>query len=146
MHPCDVADTQERTLLVSSGYCLKWCFAEAEETIFWIKSLFCFLCTEKKSSRCFIKFRLNHWWQMAYYDDTFHTCMDLDSIIYYAINEKVTISPVVIQNILNCVPKMNETFTGLERHGGKWLMKKIIFWGWESLQDLWMQQQWVKQR
>ncbi len=29
---------------------------------------------------------------------------------------------VFIQNILNCVPKTNEAFTGLERHGGKRLM------------------------
>ncbi len=37
--------------------------------------------------------------------------------------------PVFIQNILNCVPKTNKAFTGLERHGGKWLMTKFSFWG-----------------
>ncbi len=36
---------------------------------------------------------------------------------------------VFIQNILNCVPKMNWDFTGLERHGGKWLTTKFSFWG-----------------
>ncbi len=30
------------------------------------------------------------------------------------------------KNILNCVPKTNEAFTGLERHGGKWLMTKFF--------------------
>ncbi len=51
--------------------------------------------------------------------DAFHTFMDLDSAIYYAVNGTVTSLPVFIQNILNCVPKTNEAFTGLERHGGK---------------------------
>ncbi len=30
--------------------------------------------------------------------------------------------PVLIQNILNCVPKTNVAFTDLEGHGGKWKM------------------------
>ncbi len=53
--------------------------------------------------------------------------MDLDSAIYYAVNGTVTSLPVFIQNILNCVPKMNKAFMGLERHEGKWLMTKIYF-------------------
>ncbi len=56
---------------------------------------------------------------MDYSDDAFHTFMDLDSVIYYAVNVTVTNLPVFIQNILNCVPKMNKAFTSLERHGGK---------------------------
>ncbi len=47
-------------------------------------------------------------------DDAFYTFMDLDSAIYYAVNETVTSLPVFIQNILNCVPKMNKVFMGLE--------------------------------
>ncbi len=43
--------------------------------------------------------------------------MDLDSAIYYAVNGTVTSLPDFIQNILNCVPKMNKAFMGLERHG-----------------------------
>ncbi len=46
--------------------------------------------------------------------------MDLDSAIYLAVNGTVTSLPVFIQNILNCVLKTNEDFTGSERHGGKW--------------------------
>ncbi len=72
----------------------------------------------KKCSRCFIKFR----WRMDYSKDVFHTFLGIDSVIYLAVNETVTNLPVFIQNILNCVPKMNKAFTGLERHGGKWLM------------------------
>ncbi len=57
---------------------------------------------------------------MEYHGDAFHTFMDLDSVIYLAVNETVTSLPVFIQNILNWVPKTNDAFTGLERHGGKW--------------------------
>ncbi len=40
----------------------------------------------------------------------------------------VTNLAILIQNILNCVLKINEAFTGLERHGGKWKMT-FSFWG-----------------
>ncbi len=65
---------------------------------------------------------------MEYSDDAFNTFMNLDSAIYYAVNGTVTSLQVFIQNILNCVPKTNEAFTSLERHGGKWLMTKFSFW------------------
>ncbi len=39
--------------------------------------------------------------------------------VYLAVNGTVTNLPVFFQNTLNCLPKMNEAFTGLERHGGK---------------------------
>ncbi len=55
-------------------------------------------------------------------DGVFWRCfsyfMDLDSAIYLAVNGTVTSLPVFIQNILNCVLKTNEAFTGSERHGG----------------------------
>ncbi len=66
---------------------------------------------------------------MDYFDDVFHTFLGLDSVIYLAVNGTVTSLPVFIQNILNCVPKMIEAFTGLERHVGKWLMTTFSFWG-----------------
>ncbi len=56
---------------------------------------------------------------MEYSGDAFHTFLDLDSVIYLAVNGAVTSLPVFIQNILNCVPKTNEASTGLERHVGK---------------------------
>ncbi len=56
---------------------------------------------------------------MDYSDDAFHTFLGLDSVIYLAVNGTVTNLPGFIQNILNCVPKTNKAFTGLERHGGK---------------------------
>ncbi len=66
---------------------------------------------------------------MDYFDDVFHTFLGLDSAIFLAVNGTVTSPPVFIQNNLNCVPKMNEAFIGLERHCGKWLMTKFSFWG-----------------
>ncbi len=67
---------------------------------------------------------------MDYFDDVFfYTFMGLDSVIYLAVNGTVTSLPVFIQNILNCVLRMDEAFTGLEQHGVKWLMTKCVFWG-----------------
>ncbi len=67
---------------------------------------------------------------MKYSGDAFHTFMDFDSAIYLAVNGTVTSLPVFIQNILNCVLKTNEAFTGSERHGGKWKNYKIFILGW----------------
>ncbi len=53
---------------------------------------------------------------MEYSGDAF---LDLDSVIYLAVNDTVTSLPGFIQNILNCVPKTNKAFMGSERHGGK---------------------------
>ncbi len=86
----------------------------------------------KKCSRHFITFRLNHWWQMDYSDDAFHTFLGLGSVNCLAVNGTVTNLPVFIQNILNCVLKTNKAFTGLERHGGKWLMTKCLILGWSN--------------
>ncbi len=68
---------------------------------------------------------------MDYIDNVCHTLMNLnllDIVIYLAVNGTVTSLPVFIQTISNCVPKTNEDFTGLERHGGKFLMTKFSFW------------------
>ncbi len=63
-----------------SKMALRW---HREETNCWIKSLFLFFFAYKKYSRCIIKFRMNHWWQMDYSDDAF---LGLDSVIYLAVN------------------------------------------------------------
>ncbi len=47
---------------------------------------------------------------MEYPGDAFHTFLNLDSVIYLAVNGTVTSLPFFIQNILNCVPKMNKAF------------------------------------
>ncbi len=52
---------------------------------------------------------------MDYFGDVFHTFLGLDSVIYLAVYWAVTILPVLIHNILNCFPKTNEAFMGLER-------------------------------
>ncbi len=70
---------------------------------------------------------------MEYSGDVFHTFMDLDSAIYLAVSGTVTSLPVFIQNILNCVLKTNEAFTGLERHGVSEKLPDFKFWGGVSL-------------
>ncbi len=57
--------------------------------------------------------------------DVFHAFLDLDSVIYLAVNRTVTSLPVFIQNILNCVQKTNKAFMGLKRHGGMGLITKL---------------------
>ncbi len=70
---------------------------------------------------------------MEFSGDVFHTFLNLDSVIYLAVNGTVTSVPVFIQDILNCAPKTNKAFMGLERHGGKWKTTKSLFWGGLSL-------------
>ncbi len=94
-----------------------------------LNSLF-FFFAYKKYSRSFITLRLNHWCHMDYFVDVFHTFLGLDSVYYLAVNGTVTSLPVFIQNILNCVPKTNEAFTGLERHYV--INVKIFILGWSN--------------
>ncbi len=54
---------------------------------------------------------------MDYFDDVFYTFLGLDSVIYLAVSGTATSLPVFIQNILNCVPKTNKAFTGLNDMG-----------------------------
>ncbi len=56
---------------------------------------------------------------MDYFDEVIHTFLGVDSVNCLAVNRTITSLPFLIQNILNCVPKTNRAFTGLERHGGK---------------------------
>ncbi len=74
--------------------------------------------------------RLNHWWQMEYSDYAFHIFLDLDSVIYF-MGQSMGQSQVFIQNILNLCSE--DEFTGLEWHGGKWLITQFLFWGGVSL-------------
>ncbi len=110
---------------IISKMALRWRGQRGDELL--KKSLIFFVY--KKYSRRIIKFRLNHWWQMDYPDDAFHTFLGIDSVIYLVVNGTVTSLPVFIWNILICVPKTNKAFMGLERHGVKWLMTKFSFWG-----------------
>ncbi len=78
----------------------KWHYSDAETANCGIKSYFFSLCL-KKYSCSFITFRLNHWWQMDYFNDVFHTFLCLDCVIYLAVNGTVTRLPVFIQNMLH---------------------------------------------
>ncbi len=65
---------------------------------------------------------------MEYSGDAFHTFLDLDSVIYLAVNGTVTSLPVFIQNILNCVLKTNKVLRLWNDMG---LSEKLtfLFWG-----------------
>ncbi len=56
-----------------------------------------FFFVYKKYSRSFIMLRLNHWWQIDYFDYVFHTFLGLDSVNCLAVNGTVTSLPVFIQ-------------------------------------------------
>ncbi len=66
---------------------------------------------------------------MDYFTNVLATFLDIDRVSYIAVYGRDRELSESIKNILNCVPKTNEAFTGLERHGGKWLMTKFSFWG-----------------
>ncbi len=97
-HPCGPADTEE---------CMHFVSIISKMALHWLSRYFFVLFPYKKYSRHFIALWLNHWWQMEYSGDAFHTFLDLDSVIYLAVNGTVTSLPVYIQNILICVLKTN---------------------------------------
>jgi len=49
----------------------------------------------------------------------FNTFLDLESLNAFALSAGLTESSYFINNILICVPKMNEGLTGVERHEGE---------------------------
>ncbi len=65
--------------------------------------------------------------------DAFHTFMDLDSAIYYAVNGTVKSLSVFIQNILNCGLKTNKAFKGSNDMGVSEKTTTFSFWGGVSL-------------
>ncbi len=72
----------------------KWRYGDAEtEKNCWKKVIFIFFAY-KLYSRHIIKFTLNHWWQMDYPDDAFHTFLGLDSVNCFAVNGTVKSLPV----------------------------------------------------
>ncbi len=62
----------------------------------WKKRLICIFFAYKKYLRQFIKFRLNHWWQMDFPGDAFHFFLDLNGVIFLAVKGTVTSLPVFI--------------------------------------------------
>ncbi len=56
---------------------------------------------------------------MDYFTDILATFLDLDLADYMAVYGRVRELSELIKNILNCVLKMNEGLTGLERHEGE---------------------------
>ncbi len=128
-YPCGAADTEQPTQFASSGYSPKWRYADAEETNCWIKSFFGgVFCIQKVFSQLH-NITVEPLMADGLFWQCFYTFLCLDSVNCLAVNGTVTSLLVFIQNILNCVPKTNKAFTGLERNWGKWLMTTFSFWG-----------------
>ncbi len=116
-NPCVEADAE-----VCVGWVIcKMALQEREDCIFF---------AYKKYSRRFIKFRLNHWWQVDFPGDAFHYFLDLNRGFYLAVNGTILSLPIFLLNILNCVLKTNKAFMELKRHAGKW-KTTFSFWGGE---------------
>ncbi len=86
---------------------------DREEMIFYKQKVIFIFFAYKKYSRLFIKFRLNHWWQMDFPGDAFHSFLNIDSVISLVVNGTVTSLPVFKWNVLNCVT-------------GKWIMTMFV--------------------
>ncbi len=69
----------------------------------------------KKYSRSFITLQLNHWCHMDYFNNVL---LPFWAIKHWCICRARKLSDF-IKNIFNCVPKMNEGLTGLERYEGE---------------------------
>ncbi len=92
----------------------------------------------KKYYCSFITLQLNHWWQMDYFDNVFHTFLSLDSVIYSAVNGTVTSLLVFLQNILNCVPKTDKSFYGFGTTWGLVINDKLLILCGVNLLIVWM--------
>ncbi len=91
---------EQRAQFTFSGYSPKLALQWRRDDELWNKIIL-FFSYLKKYSCSFITFRLNHWWQMDYFNDVFHTFLCLDCVIYLAVNGTVTRLPVFIQNMLH---------------------------------------------
>ena len=85
----------------------------------WIKSLFLFVFAHKKYSCRLINLRLSHYSHLDYFNDVFTNFSGMADIDFLAAYEGVSKLSDYIKNILICVPKMNESRTGLEQHEGE---------------------------
>ncbi len=81
------------------------------------RSLFIFnLRAQKKYSCSFITLRLNHWCHMDYFNNALPTFLGHKTFQLCCWLCRVRKLTDFIKNILICVLKMNEGFTGLEQH------------------------------
>ncbi len=135
-YPYVTDDRELHTHFASIGCFPKWCYGDEErqraDKLLNKCRYFYFLCVHKIFLSLH-KIQIEPLMADGLFWQCFYTFLCLDSVIYLAVNGTVTSLPVFIQNILNCVPGTNKAFTGLERHGGKWLMTKFAFRGGVSL-------------
>ncbi len=82
------------------------------------KSSFLF-SVHKKYSRSFVKLRLNHWCHVDYFTNVLAKFLGLKTFLLRCCLWRFRKLLDFIKKILICVLKMNEGFTGLERHEGE---------------------------
>ncbi len=68
---------------------------------------------------------------MGYFTDLLATFLDVDRVNYIAVYGRLRELSECIKNILLCVPKTNEAFTGLEGLGG-YMINDIFVLGWSN--------------
>ncbi len=69
---------------------------------------------------------------MDYFTDLLATFLDVDRVNYIAVYERLRERSECIKNILLCVPKTTEAFTGLEGLGGYMINDNIFVLGWSN--------------
>ncbi len=110
---------KQRTRFASSGYYPKWRYAGGDDLL--NKVVIFVFFAYKKYSRSFTMLRLNHWWQMDYFGDVFHTFLGLDSVNYLAVNGTVTCLRIHPKYLKLC-SEDEWSFYGFGTTWGKWLM------------------------
>ncbi len=67
---------------------------------------------------------------MDYFNDVLTTFLGLECVSSVAVYAGSESSRISSKNILNCVPKINKGFMGLERHEGGVINDRIFNFGW----------------
>ncbi len=83
------------------------------------KVVFFVFFVHKKYFRSFVKLQLNHCCPMDYFNVDPATFLSLDRVRVLAVYGRVRELSDSINNILICVPKINEGLTHLEQHEGE---------------------------
>ncbi len=116
-HVCFAADTEHRT------FCIQQIFSKmALRWLRWDSWYFYLFCVQKVFSSLH-KVQIEPLMADGLFWRCLYTFLGLDGALYLAVNGKVKSLSVFIQNILNCVPKTNKVFTGLEQDAKAELLK-----------------------
>ncbi len=136
-------DLNENSTSVRRGWyrtaysaCVQWIFSkmalrwhrETERRRIVEKKLFLFSLHTKSILVALIKFRLNHWWRWTILTMSFNIFWTLTVLFIWQSmgqSQASLFHPKYLKN----VSEDGWSFTGMERHGDKWLMTTFSFWG-----------------